>query len=259
MSEGLRAEGLSLAYEGRPVIEDLTLALPPGRFTAILGPNGCGKSTLLRAFARLLPPKSGRVTLDGEDLYAMAPRKAARRLGLSPQSPLAPEGITVADLVARGRTPWRGLLAGWTKADEAARAAAMAATGVTDLAGRPLAELSGGQRRRVWIALLLAQETPHLLLDEPTAWLDPPHQIEVLKLLRRLREEAGRSVVAVLHEFNLTARHADHLVLLTPGRVVAAGPPEEVLTPRNLEAAFGLKARILADPVSATPMVVPEL
>lgn len=258
MSQGLKAESLTLAYEGRSIFEGLTLALPPRRFTAILGPNGCGKSTLLRAFARLIRPKAGRVTLDGEDLNAMAPKAAARRLGLSPQAPVAPEGITVADLVARGRTPWRGLLAGWSRADEAARSAAMAATGVADLAERPLSELSGGQRQRVWIALLLAQETEHLLLDEPTAWLDLPHQIELLRLLQNLRRESGRSVAAVLHDVNLAARHADHLVLLAPGRVVASGPPQEVLTAPRLAEAFGLKARILEDPVSGTPMAVPE-
>ncbi|MDD2868459.1 ABC transporter ATP-binding protein [Neomegalonema sp.] len=255
---GLSVEGLSLGYRGRRVISDLSLSLPPGRFTAILGPNGCGKSTLLRGLARLIPPESGRVTLDGEDLQSFAPKALARRLGLLPQAPLAPEGITVADLVARGRAPWRGLLSSWSPADEAARAEAMRATGVAEFAGRPLSELSGGQRQRVWIALALAQETEHLLLDEPTTWLDLPHQIEILRLLARLRREAGRSLVAVLHDLNLAARHADHLVLLAPGSLVAQGAPEEVLTPAHVAEAFGLKARILPDPVSGTPMVVPE-
>lgn len=256
--QGLQAQGLSLGYDGRQVVRGLTLALPPGRFTAILGPNGCGKSTLLRGLARLIRPAAGRVTLDGADVAAMAPRDLARRLGLLPQSPIAPDGITVGDLVARGRAPWRGVLSGWSAADEAARAAAMTATGVADLADRPVAELSGGQRQRVWIALALAQDTPHLLLDEPTTWLDLPHQIEVLRLLARLRRDQGRSVVAVLHDLNLAARHADHLVLLAPGRLVAEGPPDQVLTPAHMADAFGMKARILPDPVSGTPMVVAE-
>ncbi len=256
---GLSVEDLSLGYRGRRVISNLSLSLPQGRFTAILGPNGCGKSTLLRGLARLIPPESGRVALDGEDLRNFAPRALARRLGLLPQAPLAPEGITVADLVARGRAPWRGLLSGWSPADEAARAEAMRATGVAQFAERPLSELSGGQRQRVWIALALAQETEHLLLDEPTTWLDLPHQIEILRLLARLRREAGRSLVAVLHDLNLAARHADHLVLLAPGRLVAQGPPEQVLTPEHVESAFGMKARVLSDPVSGTPMAIPEI
>ena len=256
MSE-LRAENLTLAYDRRIVVEGLSLALPAGRVTAILGPNGCGKSTLLKALARLIRPQAGRVTLDGEDIHALPTRAVARRLGLLPQAPIAPEGITVADLVARGRAPWRGLLVGWSAADEAARAAALAATGLTDLASCPVADLSGGQRQRVWIALALAQETEHLLLDEPTTWLDLPHQIEVLALLRRLNREEGRSIVTVLHDLSLAARFADHLVLMAAGRVLAEGPPEVVLTPEALQAAFGLRALVIADPVTGTPLVVP--
>ncbi len=254
---GLRAEHLTLAYDGRRVIEDLTLALPPGAVTAIIGPNGCGKSTLLKALARILKPVSGRVTLDGRDLAAQPTRMLARRLGLLPQAPLAPEGITVADLVARGRAPWRGIFAPWSAADEAARHAALEATGTADLAARPVAELSGGQRQRVWIALALAQETPHLLLDEPTTWLDLAHQIEVLALLRRLNREAGRSIVVVLHDLSLAARFADHLVLMRAGRVQATGSPADVLTPAALETAFGLRAEVIADPVHGTPLVLP--
>jgi len=255
---GLRAENLTLAYDRRIVTEGLSLTLPAGRVTAILGPNGCGKSTLLKALARLIRPQAGRVTLDGEDIHALPTRAVARRLGLLPQAPIAPEGITVADLVARGRAPWRGLLAGWSAADEAARAAALAATGLTDLATRPVADLSGGQRQRVWIALALAQQTEHLLLDEPTTWLDLPHQIEVLALLRRLNREQGRSIVTVLHDLSLAARFADHLVLMAAGRVLAEGPPARVLTPEALQAAFGLRALVIADPVTGTPLVVPE-
>lgn len=257
-SAGLEARNLSVAYGARTILDGLTLALPANRFTAILGPNGCGKSTLLRSFARLIRPRAGQVLLDGEDLLAMPARTAARRLGLLPQSPIAPEGITVEALVARGRAPWRGLLSGWSKADESARQRAMEATGVATLAARPLAELSGGQRQRVWIALALAQETPHLLLDEPTTWLDLPHQVEVLALLQRLNRAEGRSIVAVLHDLNLAARYADHLVLLSPQGLIAQGTPETVLTPANMQAAFGMSTLIERDPVAGTPMVIPH-
>ncbi len=258
MSSGFEILDLHLGYGGRKVIRGLSLHLPERQFTAILGPNGCGKSTLLRALVRLVPPDTGAITLDGADLRGLSLRALARRVALLPQMPLAPDGITVADLIARGRAPWRGLLSSWTPADEAARAAAIAATGLEDLAERAVADLSGGQRQRVWIALTLAQDTPYLLLDEPTTWLDLPHQIEMLSLLGRLQRQRGRTVVAVLHDLNLAARYADHLVLLAPGQLVAAGPPAAVLTEANIRDAFGMTARILPDPITATPMVVPE-
>ncbi|WP_313349578.1 ABC transporter ATP-binding protein [Paracoccus sp. (in: a-proteobacteria)] len=257
-ARGLGASHLTVAYEDRPILRDLSLTLPEGRFTAILGPNGCGKSTLLKTFARLIRPRAGQVTLDGMDLHALPPRKVAQQLGLLPQAPIAPDGITVSDLVARGRAPWRGLLSGWSQQDETARSHAMQATGVCEFADRPVAELSGGQRQRVWIALALAQETRHLLLDEPTTWLDLPHQIEVLRLLQQLNRASGRSIVAVLHDLSLAARYADHLVLLAPGRLVATGTAAAVLTPDNLADAFGMEAVILDDPISGTPIIVPK-
>ncbi|KQT53148.1 iron dicitrate ABC transporter ATP-binding protein [Aureimonas sp. Leaf454] len=253
----LRAEGLSLAYRDRRVLDDLTLALPAGRVTALLGPNGCGKSTLLKAFARLLSPTAGRVTLNGRDIHAEDTRALARTLAILPQSPLAPEGITVGDLVGRGRAPWRGFLAPWSAADAAATARALDAVGMADLEDRPLDELSGGQRQRAWIALVLAQATGLLLLDEPTTFLDLPHQIEVLSLLRRLNRDDGTTVVSVLHDLNLAARFCDHLVLLGPRGLVATGSPAEVMTPDHLLAAFGLRALVVPDPVTAAPMVVP--
>lgn len=253
----LQTIALTLGYPGERVIENLDLALPPGRISAILGPNGCGKSTLLRAMARVIAPLSGQVRLEGQDIHALPTRALARRLAILPQAPLAPEGITVADLVRRGRTPWRGFLAPWREADARAYAAALDAVGMTGLAHRPLAELSGGQRQRAWIALVLAQETPHLLLDEPTSFLDLPHQIELLQLLRRRNREAGTTVISVLHDLNLAGRFSDHLVLLGPGGVVAAGTPAEVLTPDRLARAFGLSAQVIADPVSGTPLVIP--
>ena len=192
-----------------------------------------------------------------EDLAATPPRALARKLAILPQGPAAPEGIRVGDLVRRGRTPWRGLLTPWREADARACEAALAAVGMTELAERPLQELSGGQRQRAWIALVLAQDTPTLLLDEPTTFLDLVHQIDVLSLLRRRNRETGATVVSVLHDLNLAARFSDHLVLMGRGGVVAAGAPEAVMTPRHLAAAFGLRARVEPDPETGAPMVIP--
>ncbi|MEI4472193.1 ABC transporter ATP-binding protein [Frigidibacter sp. MR17.24] len=253
----LATQDLRLGYRERAVIDGLNLSFPPGAVTAILGPNGCGKSTLLHALARLAPPRAGRVTLGGEDVARMAPRALARRLAILPQSPVAPEGITVAELVRRGRAPWRGLLAPFSAADAQACAEALAAVAMTGLAERPMAELSGGQRQRAWVALVLAQATPLLLLDEPTTFLDLPHQIELLALLRRRNRAAGTTVIAVLHDLNLAARFCDHLVLLGPDGLVAEGPPDRVMTEAALMRAFGLAARVLPDPVTGGPMVVP--
>jgi len=253
----LRAEALTLGYRDRAVIEALDLELPEGRVTTILGPNGCGKSTLLKALARLIRPVSGRVTLGGQNIHTRPTRALARDLAILPQAPVAPEGITVSDLVKRGRTPWRGLLSPWTETDARACAEALAAVTLADLAERPLSELSGGQRQRAWVALVLAQATPLLLLDEPTTFLDLPHQIEVLSLLRRRNRETGLTVVSVLHDLNLAARFSDMLVLLGPSGLVASGAPDAVLTPAHLATAFGLRAQVIPDPVAGTPMVIP--
>jgi iron complex transport system ATP-binding protein len=254
----LRAEALTLGYRERRVVEDLTLELPAGRVTSILGPNGCGKSTLLRALARLIAPMSGRVTLGKEDIHAANTRQTARRIAILPQAPLAPDGITVEELVRRGRAPWRGFLSQWGSDDEAACRSALDRVGMAELADRPLNELSGGQRQRAWIALVLAQATPIMLLDEPTTWLDLPHQIEVLTLLRRQNLESATTVVAVLHDLNLAARFSDHLVLLGSSGLVATGSPREVLTEAHLRAAFGLDALVMDDPVTGAPMVIPR-
>jgi iron complex transport system ATP-binding protein len=253
----LSVENLSLGYQDRKVIDRLSLTLPTGRVTSILGPNGCGKSTLLKALARLIAPLEGRVTLGGEDVHRQNTRALARRLSILPQAPLAPDGITVADLARRGRAPWRAFLAPWSDQDAKACDEALSAVGMTELADRALSELSGGQRQRAWIALVLAQATPLLLLDEPTTWLDLPHQIEVLALLKRRNREAGTTVISVLHDLNLAARFSDHLVLLGRDGLVAEGAPDAVLTAEHLQKAFGLAARIIADPVTGTPMVVP--
>ena len=252
----LAAAGLRLGYEGRVVVDGLDLAVPAGAVTVIVGPNGCGKSTLLRALGRLLRPQAGEVLLDGRDLRQVPTREVATLLALLPQSPQAPEGVTAADLVGRGRYPHQGLLRRWTAADDDAVAAAMAATDTLDLADRPVAELSGGQRQRVWIAMALAQQTDLLLLDEPTTFLDVTHQVEVLDLLTDLNRR-GATVVAVLHDLNLACRYADHLVLMKDGAVVAAGPPAEVITAASVTEVFGLGCVVLPDPVSGSPLVVP--
>ena len=254
---GLQARGLTLGYGTRRVISALDLDLPLGRVTVILGPNGCGKSTLLHAFARLRAPLAGQILLEGQDLQAAPARAFARRLAILPQAPLAPPGIHVADLVRRGRAPWRGLLQPWSRTDAEACAAAIDAVGLQDMADLALDTLSGGQRQRAWIALVLAQATPFLLLDEPTTWLDLPHQIEILSLLQRLNRDRGITVVSVLHDLNLAARYSDHLVLMGPDGIVAQGAPAEVITEGHLQTAFALSARVLPDPVTGAPMVCP--
>nr|WP_197981088.1 ABC transporter ATP-binding protein [Frigoribacterium sp. CFBP 8754] len=253
----LDAEHLTLGYGELTVVDDLSLAVPPGRITAIVGANACGKSTLLRSMSRLLKPRSGQVVLDGREVHRTPARQLARTLGLLPQSPVAPEGITVADLVGRGRHPHQGLLSRWSSDDDRAVAEALEATETTALADRSVDELSGGQRQRVWIAMALAQQTDVLLLDEPTTFLDVSHQVEVLDLLTDLNRRRGTTIVMVLHDLNLAARYADHLVALAAGRVHAAGAPAEVLTEDCVRAVFGLDSRVVADPTTGAPMMLP--
>lgn len=253
----LRAVDVSLSYERRMIVDGLTLDVPDGRFTVIVGANACGKSTLLRGLARLLSPKGGRVILDGEDIGRRSTKDVATRLGILPQQPVAPEGITVADLVSRGRHPHQSWLRQFSSDDEAAVAAALEATGTTDLADRTVDELSGGQRQRVWIALALAQGTPLLLLDEPTTFLDLAHQVEVLDLLARLNHEEGRTIVAVLHDLNLACRYADHIVAMRDGAIVAEGEPAAIVTPELVAEVFRLEAHVVPDPLTGTPLVVP--
>ncbi|MER7335717.1 ABC transporter ATP-binding protein [Micromonospora sp. NPDC000119] len=257
MQSRLSGSAMTLAYERRTIAEDLSVAVPDRSFTVIIGPNACGKSTLLRALSRLLKPTAGAVLLDGEDIHRLPARGVARTLGLLPQTSVAPDGIGVAELVARGRYPHQGLLRQWSREDERVVAESMAATGVADLADRPVDELSGGQRQRVWIAMALAQQTPLLLLDEPTTYLDIAHQIEILDLCARLHEEQGRTLVAVLHDLNHAARYATHLIAMRDGRVVAAGPPREVVTADLVEEVFRLPCRVIDDPETGTPLVVP--
>ncbi|MEV4383205.1 ABC transporter ATP-binding protein [Streptosporangium sp. NPDC049644] len=256
-SHSLVAESLTLGYGDRVVVESLDLAVPPGEITVIVGANACGKSTLLRSLSRLLAPRAGRVVLDGRQVHRMPAKELARTLGLLPQSPVAPEGITVLDLVGRGRHPHQGIFSRWNDGDDAAVAAALEATQTTDLADRAVDELSGGQRQRVWIAMALAQQTDLLLLDEPTTFLDASHQIEVLDLLTDLNHTRGTTIVMVLHDLNLAARYADHLIALADGRLHASGTPAEVLTEDNVRTVFGLDSRIIEDPVSGSPLMLP--
>jgi len=253
----LEAQDLRLAYDDRVVVDGLSVSIPRGQVTVIVGANACGKSTLLRALARLLKPRRGTVLLDGRDIHRLPTRQVATELGILPQQPIAPEGISVADLVARGRHPHQRWLRQWSVTDEQAVEAALQATGMADLADRPVDELSGGQRQRAWIALALAQGTDVMLLDEPTTFLDLAHQIEVLDLLHELNRRDERTIVLVLHDLNLACRYADHLVAMKQGRIVAEGPPREVMTPEIVEDVFGLACQVIDDPLTATPMVVP--
>ena len=253
----LEAHDLTLGYGDRTVSAGLSLAVPDRAFTAIVGANACGKSTLLRSLVRLLEPRAGRVELDGTDVRRMRPRAVAREVGFLPQALVAPEGIRVEALVRRGRYPHQSLLSAWTPEDQVAVETAMLAAGVDELAGRQVEELSGGQAQRVWIAMVLAQETPYLLLDEPTTFLDIAHQYELLTLLARLRDE-GRTVVAVLHDINQACRFADHVVAMKSGRVVAQGLPRDVVDAALVEEVFGLACTVVPDPVAGTPMVVPH-
>ncbi|MGP8299732.1 ABC transporter ATP-binding protein [Streptomyces inhibens] len=253
----LTARGLTLAYEDRTVVDGLDLDVPHGAVTVVVGPNACGKSTLLRALGRLLGPRRGAVLLDGTDLARIPTKKIAQSLGLLPQTPVAPEAITVADLVARGRQPHQRWWQQWSQEDERAVTEAMARTDVAQLADRAVDELSGGQRQRVWIAMALAQETDLLLLDEPTTYLDIAHQVEVLDLIRQLNHDRGRTVVAVLHDLNQAARYADHLVAMKAGRIVAQGHPGEVVTAELVHEVFGLESVVVPDPVTGSPLVVP--
>ena len=248
---------LELAYDKRVIVEHLDLAIPDRSFTVIVGPNACGKSTLLRALARLLKPRDGGVYLDGALITSRPSKEVARELGLLPQSSIAPDGITVADLVARGRFPHQRLLRQWSRDDERAVADAMEATRVADLADRIVDELSGGQRQRVWLAMALAQQTPILLLDEPTTFLDIAHQVEVLELCAQMHAD-GRTLVAVLHDLNQACRYATHLVAMRDGAIVAQGAPGEIVDAELVERVFGLPCRVVEDPEAGTPLVVPR-
>ena len=254
----LQASSLSIAYDDTTIVKELSVAVADGRITVIVGPNACGKSTLLRGLARLLKPIAGQVILDGTDIATLHTKEVARRLGLLPQTSIAPEGISVADLISRGRFPHQKLLRQWSTDDQAAVAEAMACTGVTELADRLVDELSGGQRQRVWVAMVLAQQTPLLLLDEPTTYLDIAHQVELLDLFAMLNRERGHTVVAVLHDLNHACRYADEIVVMNSGHIVAQGNPDDVVTAELIEDVYGLRCQIIDDPETGTPLIIPR-
>lgn len=253
----LAADNITLGYGDRVIVDGLSVQIEPGLITTVIGPNGCGKSTLLRSLGRLLRPRSGRVLLDGKAISTMKTKDIARIIGMLPQTPIAPEGLTVADLVARGRHPHQSWLRQWSADDEAEVTVALEQTGIADLAGRTLDELSGGQRQRAWISMALAQGTDILLLDEPTTYLDLAHSLEVLDLVDRLHDEFGRTVVMVLHDLNLAIRYSDRLIVMRDGRIVAQGAPADIIEAGLLHEVFGLHAEVLECPVSGRPMIVP--
>lgn len=256
-TDALVTRRLTLAYDSTPIIRDLNLDIPIERVTVLVGPNGCGKSTLLRGLARLLKPQSGSVYLNGTAIFRLSTKEVAKQLGILPQGPVAPEGLTVRDLVAQGRYPHQSWLQQWSQADEWMVQRALATTSIADLADRSLETLSGGQRQRAWIAMALAQDTDILLLDEPTTFLDLAHQVEVLDLLSDLNQTEGRTIVMVLHDLNQACRYADHLVAVRQGRIFAQGTPSQVVTKEMVHYVFGLECQIVADPVAGTPLCIP--
>lgn len=255
----LAAEGVFVGYGTTDVLADLDLTLPPNRISVLVGPNGCGKSTLLRTLARLLAPRQGRVSLDGEDIRHRKSRDVARELGILVQNPVTPEGITVRELVAQGRYAYRRPWQRWSEADEQALTLALEATDTSDLAGRQLAGLSGGQRQRCWLAMALAQEPSILLLDEPTTFLDVAHQLDLLERLRQLNQKQGQTIGMVLHDLNHAAWYADHIILMKAGEIVAQGGPQEVLTVEAIQQVFGVSASLLTDPATGRLVCVPRL
>lgn len=246
-----------IAYGKRYVVENFDLAVPPRRFTALIGPNGSGKSTILRTFAGLMPATTGTLLLDGHNISKLSTRETARRIGVLLQGPVAPEGLTVTDLVQQGRYPHRSLFARWSSEDQSACEEALTLTGITDLADRSLDSLSGGQRQRAWIAMTLAQQSEVLLLDEPTTYLDLEHQIELMKLVTMLVERQGKTIVAVLHDINQAARYAHNIVILKAGRIIASGNPAEVISAKTITEVFNVDTMIMRDPVAGTPLCIP--
>lgn len=252
----LWTENITIKYDNQVVSKDLSVKIPHGSFTAIIGPNACGKSTLLRTLSKLIKPSKGQVVLDGKKITTYKSKEVARKIGLLPQSSTAPDGITVANLIAHGRYPYHSFMNQWSATDESVVLSAMDLTNTTAISHRLVDELSGGQKQRVWIAMVLAQETPLLLLDEPTTYLDISHQIELLELFKDLNEQ-GNTLVAVLHDLNHAARYANHIIAMKDGQIIAQGDPQKIMTEQLIDEVFGLKCVIIEDPISRTPLVVP--
>jgi ferric enterobactin transport system ATP-binding protein len=254
----LSTHSVALGYDQTIITDNLSIDIPEGKFSIIVGPNGCGKSTLLRALSRLLPPKSGQVRLNSQDIHDLPTREVAKILGLLPQSAIAPDGIKVVDLVARGRFPHQKWFQPWREQDQIAVESAMKATGIMEFAQHHVDQLSGGQKQRVWVAMALAQETPLLLLDEPTTYLDIAHQIELMDLFQDLNRQQGHTMVAVLHDLNHACRYADNLIAMKEGKIITSGAPKDVVTEALIEDVFGLPCIIMEDPVSGTPLIIPK-
>lgn len=253
----LHTENLSVGYEERLIVDRLSITIPEGKITALVGANGCGKSTILKTLARILKPSSGGVYLNGKWIEKQCTKQIAKQLSILPQGPEAPEGLTVSELVAYGRFPHQKRFGSLTHEDKRMIEWAISVTGLSPLADRSVCNLSGGQRQRAWIAMALAQGTELLLLDEPTTYLDMAHQLEVLKLLRTLNDEAGRTVVMVIHDLNHAARFAHHIIAIANGKVVMEGPPAHVVTPDVLLSVFGIEAEVIADPRTGNPLCIP--
>ncbi|WP_034491182.1 ABC transporter ATP-binding protein [Butyrivibrio fibrisolvens] len=258
ISHDFGARGISTGYEEKLILKDMNIDIPAGKFSVLIGPNGCGKSTLLKSFARLLKPKDGTVLLDGKSIYEVPTACLAKQIGLLPQSPIVPAGITVADLVARGRFPYQNIFGQLSKDDYEAIACAMEAMGVSELANKPVDSLSGGQRQRVWIALVLAQNTDILLLDEPTTYLDIAYQVEILDCLAKLNKLRKTTIVAILHDINLSIRYADHIFAMKKGELIAQGSPKDIITPDLMRTIYGMESSIITDPETGDPYVIPR-
>jgi iron complex transport system ATP-binding protein len=252
------ARNLVAGYEKKIIINSIDVVIPENKISVIIGSNACGKSTLLKTLARLIRPEAGQVCLDGKEISSIPPKQLARILGLLPQSPVVPEGITVSDLVSRGRYPYQSFLKGLSSQDYEAVEEALEIMGITELADRSVDELSGGQRQRVWIAMALAQQTDILLLDEPTTYLDITYQIEILDLLTDLNRKKGTTIVMVLHDINLSARYADYIFAVQKGNLIAQGEPSEIISEELIKQVFGLDCAVIKDPVSGSPFIVPK-
>ncbi|MBD0383025.1 ABC transporter ATP-binding protein [Paenibacillus sedimenti] len=253
----LWTQQLDIAYEDRLIVENLNVSIPSGQITALVGSNGSGKSTILKTLARILKPKNGSVLLDGESIHKKSTKEVAKQLAILPQNPIAPEGLTVTELVGYGRYPHQKGFGSLTEEDRRIIRDVIEVTGMSDFADRPVDQLSGGQRQRAWIAMALAQQTDIVLLDEPTTFLDMAHQLEVLKLLEKLKEQEGRTIIMVVHDLNHATRYAQHVVAIKSGKVVREGAPSDVVTPEVLREVFGIEADVVEDPRTGTPLCLP--